>query len=238
MKQAQNARKGRSRSNSPKRGRGGLEGNRAELKVRGNPKQLLEKYKNQAREAMQSGDRIQAESFHQIADHYQRIINEMRGLTRGLFSGNYELVERSEEPDVEVADETAPQHQPQHQPRRGRRGRPGGMPNGADEKRMDHEGNGAVADGAEKAQDSAPDPGVGEQPTEIHPELDAAMQNTPAVPKEVDGEAETEAKPRRTRRPRRPRVTKKATDEAASVDQNAATTEAPTPDSSGAGEAA
>ncbi len=80
MKQAQNARNSRSRNTQRKSGGKSSAGNnRNDNKVRGNPKQLLEKYKTQAREATQAGDRITAENFLQFADHYQRILNEMRG---------------------------------------------------------------------------------------------------------------------------------------------------------------
>jgi len=67
------ARKGGGRNNSSNNG----PGNRSENRSRGNPKQLLEKYKNQAREALQAGDRVGAEYFFQFADHYQRLVNEM-----------------------------------------------------------------------------------------------------------------------------------------------------------------
>lgn len=98
MKQSQNARRGRSRPGPRKQGKQ-QDSNRNEIKVRGNPKQLLEKYTNAARDAMQAGDRVLAEHNHQFADHYQRVINEMRGLTRGLFSGDYIVVERAERPE-------------------------------------------------------------------------------------------------------------------------------------------
>ncbi len=78
MKQAQNARKQRGRPSSRQNGKSGGPGNRSEQKVRGNPKQLVEKYKNQARESLQAGDRTQAEYFFQFADHYYRVANEMR----------------------------------------------------------------------------------------------------------------------------------------------------------------
>jgi hypothetical protein len=78
MKQAQNAQKRRGRPSSRNNGKS-HNSNRNEPKVRGNPKQLTEKYKNQAREALQAGDRMQAEYYFQFADHYQRVLNEMRG---------------------------------------------------------------------------------------------------------------------------------------------------------------
>jgi len=79
MKQSQQARKPRGRTPSRKQSRGNGGNNRPEVKVRGNPKQLIEKYKTQARDAMQSGDRVQYEYFMQFADHYQRVLNDMRG---------------------------------------------------------------------------------------------------------------------------------------------------------------
>lgn len=78
MKQAQNARKQRGRPSSRQGGKSAGSGNRSEQKIRGNPKQLVEKYKNQAREALQAGDRTQAEYFFQFADHYYRVSNEAR----------------------------------------------------------------------------------------------------------------------------------------------------------------
>lgn len=77
MKQAQNARKQRGKNHSRQGGRpNNGAGNRSEQKVRGNPKQLIEKYKAQARDAIQAGDRVQAEYFYQFADHYYRVSAE------------------------------------------------------------------------------------------------------------------------------------------------------------------
>jgi hypothetical protein len=44
--------------------------------VRGNAMQVYEKYVNLARDATSAGDRIAAESYHQYAEHYFRIIND------------------------------------------------------------------------------------------------------------------------------------------------------------------
>ncbi|PCI60674.1 MAG: hypothetical protein COB37_09345, partial [Kordiimonadales bacterium] len=80
MKNAQNARKQRGRPSPRKAGRsgGGRDGagNRNDNRSRGNPKQLLEKYKTQARDALQSGDPVNAEYYFQFADPYQRIVND------------------------------------------------------------------------------------------------------------------------------------------------------------------
>ena len=53
-------------------------GNRQDNRQRGNAAQLLEKYKGLARDAQMGGDRVQAEYFHQFADHYFRVLNESR----------------------------------------------------------------------------------------------------------------------------------------------------------------
>lgn len=53
-------------------------GNRIEVRQRGNAHQLLEKYKNLARDAASQGDRVTAEYYMQYADHYYRVLNEFR----------------------------------------------------------------------------------------------------------------------------------------------------------------
>lgn len=74
------------RQGGRRRGRGGQRqnlggppgGNRQDNRQRGNAAQLLEKYKNMARDAQLSGDRVQMEYFLQYADHYFRVLNESR----------------------------------------------------------------------------------------------------------------------------------------------------------------
>ena len=80
MKQAQNARQQRGRPSSRQGGKSnrGPGNHRNEQQIRGNPKQLVEKYKNQARECLQAGDRMQAEYYFQFAEHYYRVLNEAR----------------------------------------------------------------------------------------------------------------------------------------------------------------
>src|SRR3546814_13628082 len=53
-------------------------GNRSDSRQRGNASQLLEKYKNLARDAQTQGDRVTAEYYLQFADHYVRVLNEHR----------------------------------------------------------------------------------------------------------------------------------------------------------------
>jgi hypothetical protein len=69
------------RQSGRRRGRGGQRGpnlgaNRQDNRQRGNAAQLLEKYKNMARDAQLAGDRVQSEYYLQFADHYFRMLGE------------------------------------------------------------------------------------------------------------------------------------------------------------------
>ncbi|WP_254601847.1 DUF4167 domain-containing protein [Sphingomonas bacterium] len=77
------------RQNGRRRGRGGQQarsgqpggqdrGNRIDNRARGNAAQLLEKYKNMARDAQMQGDRVNTEYYLQFADHYFRVLSESR----------------------------------------------------------------------------------------------------------------------------------------------------------------
>ncbi|MEG3182066.1 DUF4167 domain-containing protein [Sphingomonas sp. LT1P40] len=80
----------RQANNGRRRGRGGQRpqggggnqnagnGNRIDSRARGNAAQLLEKYKNLAREAQMHGDRVNTEYYLQFADHYFRVLAETR----------------------------------------------------------------------------------------------------------------------------------------------------------------
>jgi hypothetical protein len=68
-----------------RRGRTGTGGNnrpdngsRIDNRSRGNAPQMLEKYRNMAREAQTQGDRVMTEYYLQFADHYFRIVAESR----------------------------------------------------------------------------------------------------------------------------------------------------------------
>nr|WP_294358504.1 DUF4167 domain-containing protein [uncultured Sphingomonas sp.] len=74
----------RGRGNGPQRSGGGGQGqrdsgNRIDSRARGNAAQLLEKYKNMARDAQMSGDRVNTEYYLQFADHYFRVLADQRG---------------------------------------------------------------------------------------------------------------------------------------------------------------
>lgn len=77
-----NRQAGRRRGRGGQRSQGGSpnpnNGNRIDNRARGNAAQLLEKYKNLARDAQMQGDRVNTEYYLQFADHYFRVLNESR----------------------------------------------------------------------------------------------------------------------------------------------------------------
>lgn len=112
------------RQNGRRRGRGGQRpqglggggggGNGREQRSRGNAAQLLEKYKNMARDAQLGGDRVQSEYYLQFAEHYYRMLGESRARfeeqrrQRGDDSG-------SDEDDDEEMMDASEEQQEQHQ---------------------------------------------------------------------------------------------------------------------------
>ncbi|WP_340266279.1 DUF4167 domain-containing protein [Sphingobium mellinum] len=79
-RQAGRRNRGRNNNGRPNGGNrgGGDNGNRIDNRARGNAAQLLEKYKNMARDAQMAGDRVNAEYFLQFADHYFRVLADNR----------------------------------------------------------------------------------------------------------------------------------------------------------------
>lgn len=59
-------------------GRNQEQGSRIDNRARGNAPQMLEKYKALARDAQMQGDRVITEYYLQFADHYFRVVAEMR----------------------------------------------------------------------------------------------------------------------------------------------------------------
>lgn len=81
MNNRQAGRRNRGRNNGrPNNGgnRNGENGNRIDSRARGNAPQLLEKYRNLARDAQLAGDRVNTEYYLQFADHYFRVIADNR----------------------------------------------------------------------------------------------------------------------------------------------------------------
>ncbi|MEM1371269.1 MAG: DUF4167 domain-containing protein, partial [Pseudomonadota bacterium] len=79
MRQGQQNRRGRGRN---RKGQNPLtrsyESNGPDVKIRGTPAHVAEKYMSLARDAMASGDRVLAENHFQHAEHYNRIIMAYR----------------------------------------------------------------------------------------------------------------------------------------------------------------
>lgn len=80
MNNRQAGRRNRGRNNGRPNGgnRNGENGNRIDSRARGNAPQLLEKYRNLARDAQLAGDRVNTEYYLQFADHYFRVIADNR----------------------------------------------------------------------------------------------------------------------------------------------------------------
>jgi hypothetical protein len=91
MRQGSNGRRPRGRANRkqhvPLRAQV-FDSNGPEGRVRGNAHQVYERYLALARDATSSGDRIQAESFYQFAEHYLRILNAASAPSGGPPSPN------------------------------------------------------------------------------------------------------------------------------------------------------
>jgi hypothetical protein len=85
MRQGSNSgRRPRGRTNRKQHGGGGggqsgtrtFDSNGPEGRVRGNARQVYEKYLSLARDASSAGDRIAAEAYYQYAEHYFRILSD------------------------------------------------------------------------------------------------------------------------------------------------------------------
>lgn len=182
------------RQGGRRRGRGGqrnqnLGGNRQDNRQRGNAAQLLEKYKNMARDAQLAGDRVQSEYFLQFADHYFRVLGENRPRFEEQRSQRPEDSSEGEHEDevMEAADEQSGDRsdRPERQERHERQARGNG--------RDRYERNGAPVRESEQDQDEGEDD-----------ERIAMEALPPAIGRDAGDEGEeVAAKPRR--RARKPR---------------------------------
>lgn len=204
----QAGRRNRGRNNGRQNGgnRGGDSGNRIDSRARGNAPQLLEKYRNMARDAQLAGDRVNTEYYLQFADHYFRVIADNRARQEEQQSRvrrNDESLDEQDDsfdalPDMRygarsdsAADEqdeqaAAPAETEERRPRNERRQRPLRV-------EVTHHGERAAGDGND----------AGEGLSEGAEEGD-------------------EAAPKRTARARKPRQPRKARDDSASAEDGAA----------------
>ena len=115
----------RGRGGQRPQGMGGGNSNR-DTRQRGNAAQLLEKYKNMARDAQLAGDRVQTEYYLQFADHYFRVLSETRSRFEDQRPRNDDEDEGDEDDqfDGEGEEEVSErQERPARQPRYERRDR-------------------------------------------------------------------------------------------------------------------
>jgi len=79
MRQGSNGRRPRGRPQRKQHGgaprQGNFDSSGPEGRIRGNAHQVYEKYIGLARDATSAGNRIEAESYYQYAEHYYRIVN-------------------------------------------------------------------------------------------------------------------------------------------------------------------
>ena len=173
------------RQSGRRRGRGGprgpnLGGNRQDNRQRGNAAQLLEKYKNMARDAQLAGDRVQSEYYLQYADHYFRMLGESRARfeeqrrQRGE-DGSDE--DESDEELVEAGDEERSERE-ERRPRGNGRDRP---------QRKDAPQAEAMAEDERIAVDVLP-PAIGREPDEQGEEAAAKPRRRTRRPR-TDGDA-------------------------------------------------
>lgn len=187
------------RQGGRRRGRGGqrnpnLGGNRQDNRQRGNAAQLLEKYKNMARDAQLAGDRVQAEYYLQFADHYFRVLGE----NRPRFDEQRPPRDDSsdeDEGDEQMAD-TSDDEQQQQSNDRGERAERNERPERSSRSdRGERNDRGPRGNGRERPQRN------GSQLAEAEPEIDderiALEVLPPAIGRDSDDEGEAPAKPRR-----------------------------------------
>ncbi|MCL6679212.1 DUF4167 domain-containing protein [Sphingomonas sp. RG327] len=187
------------RQGGRRRGRGGqrnpnLGGNRQDNRQRGNAAQLLEKYKNMARDAQLAGDRVQAEYYLQFADHYFRVLGE----NRPRF--DEQRPQRDDSSDEDEGDEqmaeASDDEQQQQSNDRGERAERNERPERSSRSdRGERNDRGPRGNGRERPQRN------GSQLAEAEPEIDderiALEVLPPAIGRDSDDEGEAPAKPRR-----------------------------------------
>jgi hypothetical protein len=117
------------RNNNRRRGRGnnrggqggGNQGNRIDSRARGNAPQMLEKYRKLAHDASLNGDRVQTEYYLQFADHYFRVIADMRSSKDEQRPRRDDREQSSSYDDADEFDEFEDRGRPQQQQQPARR---------------------------------------------------------------------------------------------------------------------
>lgn len=110
-----NNRRGRGRNNRSQGGNPNQQ-NRIDSRARGNAPQMLDKYKKLAQDAQHNGDRVQMEYYLQFADHYFRVIADNKA--RQDEARGKRPDERGNNDDYDDSDDDG--EEARHNPRRGR----------------------------------------------------------------------------------------------------------------------
>ena len=183
------------RQGGRRRGRGGqrnpnLGGNRQDNRQRGNAAQLLEKYKNMARDAQLAGDRVQSEYFLQFADHYFRVLGENRP--------------RFDEQRPQRGDDSSDEDDNDEQMSEASEDERGDRDDREDrEERNERDVRRSRGNGRERPQRNGAERPERQSERQEDEERIALEVLPPAIGRETDGEEEVAAKPKR--RPRKPR---------------------------------
>ena len=194
MRQGQNNKnrmRGRGNNNNSRKGGNSrnqsFESNGPDVKVRGNAQQIVEKYLTLARDASLAGDRINAESYYQFAEHYYRVMNanaaneqQRQQQQNAVNDPNGEGAQENGADENPKRDENADASSPDAQQDAPRDAKSeGGESNGRSRRRSSRgpRSNGRVKDPAEQPQ---PDVEVAAEPAELVAE--------PAVESATDAE--------------------------------------------------
>ena len=120
-----NSKRPRNYRNNQRRGSGqgggrpnSFDSNGPDVKIRGNPNQIFDKYQSLARDAATLGDRVMAEIYLQHAEHYYRIFTENNAQRQQQQDRQQQRQDGPDQP-VDTAAETpedAPQDVPQEAP--------------------------------------------------------------------------------------------------------------------------
>ena len=198
-RQAGRRNRGRNNNGRPNGGNrgGGDSGNRIDNRARGNAAQLLEKYKNMARDAQMAGDRVNAEYYLQFADHYFRVLADNRARQE-------EQQQRFRRPDENFEDDGDDFYAPDYGAEDGRGDQPQFERAAEGERRRDDQREGREArnrrDRDRNRRDRSSFGETTEQPQQdsvARPEpVDAAPEPQPQAPAEA---AEQAPRPRRGR---------------------------------------
>lgn len=119
-----NSKRPRNHRNNQRRGSGqgggrpnSFDSNGPDVKIRGNPNQIFEKYQSLARDATSSGDRVMAENYLQHAEHYYRIFSENNAQRQLQQQQQNRQQQRQDEPDqpIDTAAEAPQEASPEAQ---------------------------------------------------------------------------------------------------------------------------